>query len=122
VRFEIGGRTYMGASASLMGAMTAPQAAVEAADVLVQDDGGLIDNGQYVLTARLYNPGMDVVTVNRLVLTVFDDAQAVIGYRVVQTDDVIAPGKSLPIRVPIMVQTAPDAPTHSVYIEASPGE
>jgi hypothetical protein len=116
--FDVDSRNVATVSAELVRANIAHDTGKRFTPVRVESDEGTTVNGRYVVTAVLYNPGPDNAQSIRVVVTLRDDTNQIVGYRVAQAGSDLAPGQRLPIRVEIVAEPTTTEPHRSVYVEA----
>lgn len=91
-------------------------------DVVVEDQDVKLENGRYVITAVLRNPGPESARAIRLVATVRDAGGQVIGYRVAALAGDLGSGETTPARVEIVPQVVEPEPKVTLYVEARRGD
>jgi LysM repeat protein len=116
--FADGWQSYAGVTAVLQSADPAHQVNERFISPVIEDEQGALNSGRYVVSAMVRNPDQETADEMRLVVTLLNDSQQVVGYRVVQMDDSLPGGASLPIRVEVIPQTDDATLTHTLYVEA----
>jgi murein DD-endopeptidase MepM/ murein hydrolase activator NlpD len=87
----------------------------------VLDEQVVYEQGRYIISARVRNPDVVNALAVRATLTILGANGRVLGYRVAQVRDVIAPGEDAPLQMDVIPQVADDAATHTLYVEAQRG-
>ncbi len=118
VLFDTNGRKYAHTSATLVCAIVNPKADAHFLELIVEDETAAIQSNQMIISARLYNPGMETAEAVRLIATLYDETGNVIGYRTLQLDEALPPGKSLPVHLPVTFPTGTTVSTHTLSVEA----
>jgi LysM repeat protein len=87
----------------------------------VSDESTVYESGRYIVSARVSNDDTVSALAVRATLTVRAADGRVLGYRVVQVLDTLAPGQDTPVHVEVTPQDEDSAATHTLYIEAQRG-
>ncbi len=83
----------------------------------IEASSGRLENGWYVVDVEITNLDDDESTRLRLVVTLYNDEEQVMGYRVVETS-AIGPQKTTTIRVEVLPQVQGTSLRHTVHVEA----
>jgi LysM repeat protein len=118
VQFNTDPGAYAGVVATLVSAQAAGQTLDRFATLVIATDSSAIADEQYVVTATLVNPSPHPADSIRVVVTLFDDMQRVIGYRVVQLEGSLAGGEQRSVQIAVTPQLAATTITYSLYAEA----
>ena len=84
-------------------------------------DGQLLDDGRYAISAAVFNQDSAAAEIMRAVVTLQDEDEQVIGYRVVTFGDAgvrLEAGARFPLRIMVMPQVDGIAPKYHLYVEA----
>lgn len=84
-------------------------------------DGQLLDDGRYVISAAIFNPSTSAAELTRAVVTLQDEGERVIGYRVVTFGDAgvkLEAGARFPLRIMVTPQVVGVVPKYQLYVEA----
>jgi hypothetical protein len=109
-------------TAALLSADIAPEVESRFVTLEVRGENVTIEEGRYIVSATLYNPGPQSAFAVRATLTVWAGDGQVLGYRVMQVRDTVAAGEEFPLHIEVMPQEADSAATHTLYIEAQRGQ
>jgi hypothetical protein len=85
--------------------------------VHIDTSTGRFENGWYVVDVEVTNLDEEEATRLRLVVTLYNDNEQVMGYRVVETNT-IGPQKTTSIRVEVLPQVQGTSLRHSIHVEA----
>lgn len=88
--------------------------------LIVEDESHQFASGHFDFSATLYNPTTQVTAPVRLILTLLDSNQQVIGYRYAVTAVGLAPGERLPVAVRAVVPTRQAPASYRFTYEALP--
>lgn len=108
------------AAAYLVRADHAAESAAHLLDVRIRDESMDQLGGQYILSATLYNPGPQPADQLWMVVTLKDEQGALVGYRVLQSSEPLAPGEERAVRISVMPYADRASLSHSLYVEARP--
>lgn len=114
--FQADWRDYAGATASLRSAESIHTTLVAPA---VEQERGSWSDGRYVVSAELRNTTPQPMQLARAIVTLYNRAGQVAGYRVVPINRVIAAGEIVPLSSEIVPLSSDRDVTHSLYIEAA---
>jgi LysM repeat protein len=109
---------YAEATVWLKSADSAPEAKDWYTALAVEDPKQWWADGRYFIGAVLHNPSSQTVQLIRAVLTLRDVEGQIVGYRVLQFNQLIAPDERIPIEIAIMPNTPGTAASHTLYAEA----
>jgi LysM repeat protein len=87
-------------------------------ELQITEQAGALKQGRYQLSATLYNADTQPAQRPRVVLTLYDQAGHVAGYRVFESATPLNPGDHLPVDIEVMPQGNADQFTHRLYVEA----
>jgi hypothetical protein len=118
VLFETGWEGYTGIVTVLRSADAAQKVDERFIAPRIENEQGVLENGRYIVSATIHNPDSLPAQGVRIVVTLYDNNQHVIGYRVMQLGRSLPGGESLPIQVAVVPQIANTALTHTLYVEA----
>ncbi len=97
---------------------SAERAADVVALVAVEEERGRWEAGQYVVSAQLRNPGRGMVRVRRAVVTLWDTAGRLAGYRVIEPEATLAAGEQTPLEVAVLPYLSTPVAGYRLYVEA----
>jgi LysM repeat protein len=118
VLFESGWEGYTGIVTVLRSADTARNVNERFIAPRIENEQGVLENGLYIVSAIVHNLDSLPAQGVRIIVTLYDDDQHVIGYRVIQLVHSLLGGESLPIQVAVIPQVAEEVMTHTLYVEA----
>jgi LysM repeat protein len=122
--FALSWDQFTGAAAAVERAVAAVQADARFAELIIEDEAGVYEDGRYRLTAAILNPDERPVAQVRAVVTLVDDAERVIGYRVVMPLGTapLGAGERIALQIDIIPQIDADRPRHRLYVEGLRGQ
>jgi LysM repeat protein len=88
------------------------------AALIVQDAIGRLENGRYIVTATVRNPGPEHAHAVRAIVTLRADDGTVVGYRVARPRETLRAGGSVRLRVEIVPQIPDITPEYTLRVEA----
>lgn len=116
ILFQADWRDYAGAMVALRSAELIGTTFVSPT---VEDERGQWANGRYSLTALIRNSSPQAMRLHRALITLYNSAGQITGYRVVQLNHVLPAGETLPLSAEVPPLTADRDLTHTLYIEAT---
>ena len=84
---------------------------------IVGTRGAITDNGRYFVTTTLENTSRQPIHAWRLVTSILSDDNILVGYRILESEQIIQSGEQLTVRVDITPQIIADDLRHYVYVE-----
>lgn len=112
---------YTSVSALLLRAAPAQAVAERFVPLTIHDARGTWDNDRYSIRATLHNPGPADAEAVRVVATLTDDADRVLGYRVAHPAATLAAGSSVEVTITILLPRLDVLPVMQLYAEARRG-
>lgn len=117
-QFDAEWAQYSGAIAELLSADAAENYEARFAILSIEDDQGHMENGRYIVSAVINNADETAVLRVRAIVTLLDEADRVIGYRIVSLSDPLPAGARLPLRIELMpVADAGETVHHRLTVE-----
>lgn len=122
--FALDWETFTGASAAVERAVAAVEPEARFAQLENMNEAGAYEDGRYRLTATIVNSGELPVAQVRAVVTLVDESERVIGYRVVMPLGTapLGAGERFDLQVDIIPQFDADRPRHRLYVEGLRGQ
>lgn len=110
-------RQFGNASSYLLRAEWTARDAGQSPPLRIEASSGRLEHGWYVVDVEITNLDEEEATRIRLVVTLYNDNEQVMGYRVVETAT-IGPQKTTLIRVEVLPQAQGTSLRHTVHVEA----
>jgi LysM repeat protein len=89
--------------------------------VTIRDEAVTRSDTEYVIEANIANPGGTALENARVVVTVYEQGDQVVGFRLVDLGE-MQPGESVPMRLAVQPVTSTENLTHTLYAEGWTGD
>lgn len=119
--FDLDYDTAAGVSATLRRADAAANADARFLPIEVEDVAFVLESGRTMVSATLHNRTTEPAENVRIAVTLSDDANRVVGYRLSSVTDYLPAQDSIDIRLAIVTQVALDTPAIDIRVEARRG-